>query len=144
MPLGNGRVVNVPKEKMCNALKLEMYLAGITGVLEGCKDMNVNFLKRRSKMSNNHTENDFSQDYGKTIPIYRDIFISPINHRKYGLRTGVYHIHTICLNHQEFCIDGHWFRIEDYRFGAVEPDGVKEIESKQLNMLTFKKEQNGI
>jgi len=72
-------------------------------------------------MSNNHKESNFSNDFGKTIPIKRRILLSPINHREHGLPSGVYEIGTIDLNEQEFSIKGSWHRMADYHFGAIEP-----------------------
>jgi len=75
-------------------------------------------------MSNNSSESDFSYDFGKTIPINLSFFITPKNHRDGGLKTAVYEIGSICLNKQEFCIDGAWYRMLDYKFGAIEPSSV--------------------
>jgi len=87
-------------------------------------------------MSRNRSDKDFSRDYGKTIPIYKSVLVSPRNHRYGGLRTGVYQINTACLNDQEFSIDGQWHRMIDYYFGAIEPESAtKQIESKEKKML---------
>ena len=73
-------------------------------------------------MSRNRTEKDFTNDFGKTVPVNRKIRLSPINHRHEGLPSGVYLIGSIDLNTQEFCVEGGWHRMSDYGFGVVEPD----------------------
>ena len=83
-------------------------------------------------MSKNCTENDFSRDFGATVPIKLNFFITPLQHRHGGLTTGVYFISTICLNEQEFSIDGHWHRLGDYCFGAVEADEKAEAKANEI------------
>ena len=71
-------------------------------------------------MSTNHTDNNFSKDFGKVIPVNADVWMRPRNHRFKGLKTGVHTISTISLSHCEFCVAGGWYRMTDYVFGAVE------------------------